>query len=604
MSTNTLEIAYLNGEIIDASIINELTYALVGAFVGRNASGVPEAGQSLGTAALPWGTGYLSTLILNGSAVDASQFTAPSNRLVSSATKATSSLSSFIVPAGPAGGPSFTVDGTTADLVYVANGQTTTITSDIVKGSLTLAPSTNNTALINMNFFDGTPLADEEESKFFGEDGTTITIDTAGTEITSRIGQYAAFSHGTAGIFFAFIKSATELVFAKRAFFLDDSLDSIVREVFSDNDTITILSTGWVFGDADGATIDVTYTQPVYSFSAPSSPVTGQYWYDISNGVFKRYSGISFDVVDRAFLGVVAINTADCIAARCVDPYNLYENALTMRPRLSTTEIIQDENINSVINVYGNFIPFETTRLSWNITTDLESGFTEAASTDYWLYVTEFGQAKMSPTKPHERPDLGGWYHPTESWRCVGQAYNDSSSDLVAVAYSGYAPANAEKPSDVYSDHLIQTETGPGHTAGAFTALALEHLDNFGEDNAYLNSDLITLVGGFYCFQGELTENRIGNGAYQLYNVTDTMVVPGGYSRLTSVGGTDFDIGTSNVSFGYWLTKTYEIQFWCTTTQAQAFSGAIAGAPSNFQIRYLNTKFIRKGLYQETNNVA
>lgn len=55
MGTSTLETAYLNGQIIDASHINELTQALLLAFVGRDATGAAAAGQSLGNVTFPWG---------------------------------------------------------------------------------------------------------------------------------------------------------------------------------------------------------------------------------------------------------------------------------------------------------------------------------------------------------------------------------------------------------------------------------------------------------------------------------------------------------------------------------------------------------------------
>ena len=69
MGTNTLEPAYSNGDIIDASHVNEITQAIVNQFVGRSTSGVPESGKSLGTAALPWGAVHANSLILNGSQI-------------------------------------------------------------------------------------------------------------------------------------------------------------------------------------------------------------------------------------------------------------------------------------------------------------------------------------------------------------------------------------------------------------------------------------------------------------------------------------------------------------------------------------------------------
>ena len=55
MATNTL-VNRSSGQTITEDFFNDFNSALQGDVVGRNASGVPEAGQSLGTAAFPWGT--------------------------------------------------------------------------------------------------------------------------------------------------------------------------------------------------------------------------------------------------------------------------------------------------------------------------------------------------------------------------------------------------------------------------------------------------------------------------------------------------------------------------------------------------------------------
>jgi len=422
MSTNTLETAYVNGQVIDASHVNELTQSLLGSVVGRNTSGVATTGQSLGTAALPWGNIYATGLILNGSSVDVSTIVSPANRVVSGKVRSTSNLPQFIAPAGSGNGASFTVEGATTNLVYVVNGTSVTMSSDVVKSSLTTAPSSNNTCLVN-----DTSMSND---KYAGEDNEGITVDAMGSEITALIGQVAAFKIGTSEIMLAYVKSATRLENVYRGFFMDDSGDPIVRENLSNNDTITLMSLAWVFAEDNGTTVDVTYTTPVYNYSAPSSPSTGDYWYDISNATWKRYNGVSFEVIDRTLIGMAVLDDTDCIAARSIDTYAQFSDLNSINLQRQSAEIIESEDDNNVVNVYGVEISQRFDKLEWNITTDLASGLTEANSTVYYLYITDEGERVIDTEKPHLREDLRGYYHPFNSWRCVGTCYNGGGGDF------------------------------------------------------------------------------------------------------------------------------------------------------------------------------
>lgn len=62
MSTNTLNVAYITGQIIQASHVNELTAALLNDFVGRNSLGEASTGRKLGNETYPWGEAFISNL--------------------------------------------------------------------------------------------------------------------------------------------------------------------------------------------------------------------------------------------------------------------------------------------------------------------------------------------------------------------------------------------------------------------------------------------------------------------------------------------------------------------------------------------------------------
>lgn len=384
--------------------------------------------------ALPWGTIRADALILNGDVVDTSLVTAPPNRVVSGKTRSSSNQPQFIVPNGSA--LSLVIDGTPTNLVVNINGSAVTVNTDITRSSLTAAPSSQNTALVN-----DTDAADQYTTRIWGEPEAykdTITIDTVGTNITALVGKYAAFmidNGSETEYFLAFVESATTLTKCKRGYFYDSSGNPKNRIVFSNNDTITLLKIGFLFVENDGLTTDVTYTVPAWSFEAPSSPATGDYWYDLGNNLWKRYDGASFQIINRTLIGIFASNTTACIAARCQDFYAGYTDLNALQLEKQSTEIVRAAHMNQKVNVAGNTFTFEESFPQWNITTDLASSSdmysaTEQASRGYYCYLKDDGNTVISDIHPYWRADLYGAYHPHNPWRCVGAFYNDSSSDI------------------------------------------------------------------------------------------------------------------------------------------------------------------------------
>lgn len=102
------------GETITQSFFNDLTNALNGSFVGRNSSGVPTSAQSLGTAALPWGTLYAGAPTFTGTV------TLPSGSITSSAWNAGTSTMGLGVSADPSIGVSIYNTALTGTTVYGA----------------------------------------------------------------------------------------------------------------------------------------------------------------------------------------------------------------------------------------------------------------------------------------------------------------------------------------------------------------------------------------------------------------------------------------------------------------------------------------------------
>ena len=264
----------------------------------------------------------------------------------------------------------------------------------------------------------------------------SITIDAAGSEITALIGTYQAFSINNGSdteYFLAYIESATELKNVFRGFFYNSSLAPVNRIVFTDNDTITLLSLGWIFLEDDALTLDVTYTNPVWSGTEPSSPATGDYWLDLTTNTWKRYNGASFVQIDRTFVGYVVLDTTNAIAARSVEFAGEYNKENNIFLRRNGNTIMESRFAYSNVNVLGNDIQFNFSQPSWDITTDLATSAdmydaTEQANRRYYLYIDDEGDQIISDIEPYFRPDLLGFYQPHNPWRFIGYVDNVSSN--------------------------------------------------------------------------------------------------------------------------------------------------------------------------------
>ena len=146
MGTNTLT-DKVGGATIAAADINDIHTALKGDFVGRNSSGVAATGQRNGTPALPWLEGHFTNIFIGGSAFVPNAVSTSRNGIISGLTRTTSNQPQYVVPNGAAA--SVQVQGLATNLVYNINGSQFTLSANLTASSLTVAPSTNNTALVN-----------------------------------------------------------------------------------------------------------------------------------------------------------------------------------------------------------------------------------------------------------------------------------------------------------------------------------------------------------------------------------------------------------------------------------------------------------------------
>lgn len=341
------------------------------------------------------------------------------NRISAGRTSANSSQPMFLIPDGTAA--TVKLAGAVTNFVYSIASTQYTISSNVTVTSLTLAPSSNNTCLV-----DDASLSAQAFSKLVGENGTQITVDTMGSNISALTGSYAAFKTSTE-YFIARVASATVLDRVQRGLFFNSADTRLARVAISNNDTITLMKLTWVYANTSGA-LTVSYTNPRYSGTAPTSPATGDYWYDMVNNIWKTYNSTTWVDATATLVGVCIQDTTGTKAARSFDLFKNYADLNSVEcVKDSTTQVIS-RYVGSQISVYGTTLKFDRDYVRWSTATDFDSGEALATNTEYYFYVKESGNVAISSVAPLDmREDRLGFYHPGETYRCVGYGRTDAT---------------------------------------------------------------------------------------------------------------------------------------------------------------------------------
>lgn len=349
------------------------------------------------------------------------------NRISSGKTSINSLSPAFLVPNGAAA--TVVLDATPTPFVYYVNGTQYTISADVSITSLVPAPASSNTATVNE-----AALLLGADTKYQGEFGTVISVDAIGPEIISLNGKLAAFKVVHAGnteYFLAHVDTTnSRLNRCMRGCFLDSSSVAVPAIAINDNDTITLMKLTWIFAKTD-LTLAVSYTNPRVAKDAPTSPAVGDYWFDLDNDTWKIFNSTTWVSAGATLIGVCIQDSANCVAARAFDSFRSFSDINTARLSKESATEIRSSLISAEVGVYGGILRWSDDYIRWNTSTDFESSVTESANTLYYLYLTEIGDPLISDKPPHDRRgDLKGFYHPIESWRCVGQVWNDNSSNF------------------------------------------------------------------------------------------------------------------------------------------------------------------------------
>jgi len=647
---------YAGGDTVNVSWWNDIHSALNGDFVGR-VGGVATAGQSLGRATLPWGNAYISRLIVDGDLIDFSSLAIEGYAIISSRVRSTSNQPQYLQPNGATN--SATILGLTTNLTILIDGEAVDVTTDVALTGLSLAPAVTNTCTI-----DDVSLVGQESSKYTGEFETPLTVDNMGANVTALIGTWQAFINQTSSeVFYCHINSATELLHIQRGIGYDNAFAYAGRSVCNDGETLQLLKTSYIFVENNGSTTEEITTKPTYSPDEPAAPSAGDYWFNISSPEWKRYSGATWETVNRHYVGLVICDTANCIVASNEQYTRTFVETNNVEVERESATVVKISNPLYYCGVYGDDVNYHSDIYGWDIATDLDSGVAENPSTTYYLYLKDTAEPVISDVRPRDNRFLRGLYHPYNPWRCVASIYNDGGGDFSTTASDIQIFGSKEEVVDRHLKSLSLDDVlnvgGALSVSGVSTlaALSCTTLNASGLStlaavgcnalvctaltNSALTSGRIPFIstGGLFIDDASLTYSKtaslariiqaqggVGYSSHQFSNATVTMNIgvensAGGglltgstayYGIITAISNHGLQFGTNdlvrltlnnngNLGFG-----TTDIEAWHTNYSAIEFgrSAIIGGKAGDFIGVFSNSYLHTSGEYRYKTTAA
>ena len=403
-----------------AQHILRIVEALNGTIVGRR-NNIATPSQDLGTQVLRFGTLFVNSIDLDGSLLDPKLLASPPNIIASGRRSSVSAMPQYLRPTTGTS-LSATIDATETSLSMSIGGSAVSITEDVLIDNITPAPNAHNTAEINEpNIYD---------AERYGErwSGDEIKITKAGTNFLAKVGSHIGFRIGEE-LSYGFLKDANTITRVKRGYFMKNDFNYSGFSPLVNGETIQLLNLGYVFIDSDAVTVEVSYSDPIWAPTAPPSTTAGQYWFDTTNNLWRRNSGVEFEVVNRIYAGKIAISDVACVGAR---PEFFYANHSVLnnyKVVKKSASIVGSEDQGVQVAINGTRKNFFETPPDFDLDNHLVGGSKEP-NTAYYLYLTEDGKPVIDKTKSRWSNQLLGDYHPHEVWRCVGIVSTDSSSDV------------------------------------------------------------------------------------------------------------------------------------------------------------------------------
>lgn len=436
----------------------------------------------------------------------------PPNRIVSGRTTGNSSQLCALIPNGTSA--SVTLTASVTPFVYYIGGVQYSITANQTLTGLSLAPTTNNTCS-----FNNTAASGQQWTKFQGMYGTTLNVSAMGTNILSLIGQVAGLQAG-AEQFIAYVNTSLSLTGAWRGALFNSSGTNVTAVGLTHAAEIKLMKLSWIFANTNSS-LAVTYSNPVISATQPTSPSTGDYWFDLTSTAWKTFNSTTWVIANATLIGMTMQNTAACVAARTFDSYKAANALNTLSLDRASTAALVARDMGAEVSIFGSTNRFGPSRPSWDISTGLEAGITETLSVTYYAYMKENGSTVMSDKAPLYRRDLYGLYHPNETWRCLGNIYNDSSTN-----FATYANTFRDVPSangvfgdiTAYFDYSSTKTVSQGHIASL--AFPSRFANMIGDVTNYTAASLtyqpfatLSLTAGFWKIIGYASLGWVGTAS-------------------------------------------------------------------------------------------
>jgi hypothetical protein len=372
-----------------------------------------------------WYSSPAATLASLNTSISDAFFIAPS-RIISGMTSALSSQPKFLVASGAGG---VTLDATpTAFNAYIDNALYT-FTTDITLTGLSASIGVGNTATLADNFTDAQLSRTVKEFNISG----------AGSEFSANVGRTGIFKifNGTSTEYFmGTVESTSKLSGLYRGYLFDSSGVPSTPVTLTTGHTITILRMTYIFLNAGGY-LEATYNPLIYGSTTPLSASIGDFWFDETVDMWKKFNGSLWVQANSIFVGVCAQDGSSTVVSRSNDFYKQFNQTNDVFLASTTNSTVTSRaRSKGNISVYGSNLNWQEFRFVFDITSMLVSGETEQASTTYWLYISEIGRPYLSSLAPIARPELKGYYHPYETWRAVGSVFNNVSSNFVETPFS------------------------------------------------------------------------------------------------------------------------------------------------------------------------
>jgi len=335
------------------------------------------------------------------------------------------------------GTPNFLLSGTSNDFscvsglsVYI-NGTTISLSATQYASGLTLA-SAGVSATISAAIYGGSAFTRTEGE--FGD--TEIILDgyASAFTATSRIDTMQAFKTGTE-FFLGKVskKSTAEQISISKC---KRGIGAPARATLTDNDVVYLMEANYIFMNSDGS-LSATTLPPKYQSSDPAGGTAGEFYFNTSSKVWKRYSG-SWGTNNAILLGAVVCDQTGVVAIDHedfdlswdstyeADIYPIMEGTSAMSAVSGLSAI--GVNIQKV-TLAGETLYMPTPR-ELVLSAQLLSTLTEASATLYYLYLTPLGEFYFDTVAPRNKGKKKGYYHPKYYWRNISHIYNDSSNNI------------------------------------------------------------------------------------------------------------------------------------------------------------------------------